>query len=224
MTYFYSQDWCCLRTYYSSSCMYFVQCRTCWCMFNYFFKVSHYNVGCCASLYGLVPTQKGSLSILSKGQTSSSHVSVATLQHHNRTHLKFQTWGCALWYVNVHLLCTGSDAEWRNFSLFHLKTLCFKGICSFKTGDSSSQRGLQGIQKVLCHHIYLCEYKTVEILDFMKWDMSESIENQTLHQCFTLFLVSPPQPACSLWSKMLVAAVFQLAGRNSKILSTSVWW
>lgn len=32
------------------------------CMFNYFPKVSHYNVGCCASLYGLLWTQQGSIS------------------------------------------------------------------------------------------------------------------------------------------------------------------
>lgn len=73
--------------------------------------------------------------ICQKDRPSSSHVSVASLQHHNRTHFKFQTWGCALWYANAHLLCTGSDAEWRNFSLFQSKTFCFKGICSFKTGD-----------------------------------------------------------------------------------------
>lgn len=98
MTYFYSQDRCCLSTYYSSSCMYFVQCCTCQCMFNFFFKESHYNVGCCTSLCGLLPTQKKSVSTQEfvKRKDRVPHVSAATLQHHNRTYFKFQTWGCAL--------------------------------------------------------------------------------------------------------------------------------
>lgn len=63
MTYLYSQDWNCLSTYYSSSCMYFVQCCAHWCMFNYFFKVSHWNVGCSHLYVGLLPTHKGSVSM-----------------------------------------------------------------------------------------------------------------------------------------------------------------
>lgn len=55
----------CLSNYYSSYCMYFVHsffCCTHQCMVNCLFEVSHYNVGCCAFLYELLPTQKGSVS------------------------------------------------------------------------------------------------------------------------------------------------------------------
>lgn len=40
----------------------FVQWRSRRRMLNYLLKVSHYNVGCCAPLYGLLRTQPGSVS------------------------------------------------------------------------------------------------------------------------------------------------------------------
>lgn len=41
----------------------FVQWCSHRCMLNYLLKVSHYNVGCCSSLYGLLRTQLGSVSM-----------------------------------------------------------------------------------------------------------------------------------------------------------------
>lgn len=138
MTYFYSQDRCCLGTYYSSSCMYSIQCGTRRCMFNYFFKVSHYNVGCCASLYGLLPTQKGRVSTQEfvKRTDRVPHMSALLLFNITTEHtlnsrhgaVPFDMEMCTFFALIVML-------NGGTFLSSNRNTLCFKGICSLKTED-----------------------------------------------------------------------------------------